>query len=81
MSLPKKAEKEYLAVERSERGDFIVARKQDADALAALFLQYGMSCEREPDLRPGEDTLRFPVGMDRGQVERLLDGYKRAKGS
>ncbi len=81
MSLPKKAEKSYLHVEPAERGFVIVAQKEDADVLAALFLQYAISCHREADVRPGEDVLQFFDGVERTQVEQVLAGYVTAKGS
>jgi hypothetical protein len=81
MTLPKKEEKGYLQIVSREEGLAIVADKQHAAALAGLFLQYGISCERREDVRPGEDELRFPAGMDREQVQQVLDGYKNAKGS
>ena len=81
MSLPKKAGKAYLQIEPAESGFVIVARKEDADALAALFLQYGISCRREADVRAGEDVLQFFDGVDRDQVEQVLTGYVTAKGS
>jgi hypothetical protein len=81
MTLPKKAEKGYLEIAPREEGFAIVAEKQHATELAALFLQYGISCERRHDVRPGEDELRFPAGTQRPEVQRVLDGYKTAKGS
>ena len=59
----------------------IVAETQHATELAAIFLQYGISCERVKEVRPGEDELRFAAGMDRAQVQQVLDGYSQAKGS
>ena len=81
MSLPGRNTKDYLGVEDTGRGLVIRARKEDADALAAQFLQHGMSCQREPDGAGGRDALRFPEGMDREQVEQILEAYKTAKGS
>ena len=81
MTLPKKEEKGYLEIVSRAEGFAIVAAKQHARELAALFLQYGISCERQDDVRPGEDELRFPGGMDRAEVQQVLDGYKEAKGS
>jgi hypothetical protein len=79
MTLPKKDEKGYLEIVTRDDGFAIVADKQHASELAALFLQYGSSCERREG--PAEDELRFPAGMDRAQVQEILDGYKTAKGS
>jgi len=79
MTLPKKDEKGYLEIARRDGGFAIVADKQHAGELAALFLQYGVSCERREG--PAEDELRFPAGMDLAQVQQILDGYKTAKGS
>jgi hypothetical protein len=81
MTLPKKAEKSYLQIEPAERGFVIVAKKGDADALAALFLQYGISFRREADVRPGKDVLQFFDGVDSARVEQVLTGYVTAKGS
>jgi hypothetical protein len=47
MTLPKKEEKGYLEIQDSKKGLVIAATKEDADALAALFLQYGITCERK----------------------------------
>jgi hypothetical protein len=81
MSLPKKEAKSYLEIEPIEGGFAIFAKKQDADALAALFLQYGISCHRQPDVRPGEDALQFVEGVQQSQVEAVLNGYRTPKGS
>jgi hypothetical protein len=81
MTLPKKDAKEYLEIVSRDEGLAIVASKQHAGELAALFLQYGMSCERREDIRPGEDELRFPAGMEQAQVQRVVDGYRDAMGS
>ncbi len=79
MTLPKKDEKGYLEIAPRADGFAVVAAKQHAAELAALFLQYGVRCERREG--PDEDELRFPVGVDRAQVQEILDGYKTAKGS
>jgi hypothetical protein len=81
MTLPKKEEKGYLELVARGEDLFILAEKHHAEDLAALFLQYGISCERRHDVQPGMDELRFPRGMNRAEVQRLLDGYKQAKGS
>jgi hypothetical protein len=81
MTLPKKEEKRYLEIKESRKGLVLVARKEDAGALAALFLQYGISCERKQTKGTTEVTFQFPKGMERAQVESVLEGYKTAKGS
>jgi hypothetical protein len=82
MSLPEHAEKEYLAISPAEgEGFLILARKQHADELAALFAQRGQSCRRQPGARPGHDALLFGPGADRAAAEEVLNGYKRARGS
>jgi hypothetical protein len=81
MSLPGRNQKDYLHIDDTGPGLTIVARKEDADALAPLFLQYGVSCHRRPDRADDRDALQFPEGMDRKQVEQILEGYKAAKGS
>jgi len=80
MTLPKKEEKAYLEIHNSGKGFAIVAKKEDAGALAALFVQYGISCERKPQ-GADEITFQFPSGLERTQVEKVLEGYKTAKGS
>lgn len=81
MTLPKKEEKGSLEIDSHGEGFAIVADKKHASELAALFLQYGISCEQRENVRPGQDELHFPRGMDRAQVQQVLDGYKQAKGS
>lgn len=81
MSLPKKAEKAYLEIEPSPEGFFITAKKSDADALAALFLQYGIDCRREQDVDADMDLLHFIRGLNREEVERILMTYVTTKGS
>jgi hypothetical protein len=79
MTLPKKEEKGYLEIQDSKKGLVIAAKKEDADALAALFLQYGMTCERKQLEGKSEVTFQFPEGMERAQVEAVLEGYKTAR--
>ena len=81
MTLPKKEEKGYLEIQDAEKGFVIVAKKEDAGALAALFLQYGISCQRQQAKSTDDVTFQFPQGMERAQVESVLEGYKTAKGS
>ena len=81
MSLPEHAEKEYLAISPADGGLLVLARKEHADELAALFAQRGQPCRRQPDARPGHDALLLGPGADRAAAEEVLDGYKRAKGS
>jgi hypothetical protein len=80
-SVPHGSEKRFLEIEEADGGFAIIADKADAEALAALFLAYGLSCRREPDVRPGQDALQFLDGVKREQVEQVLDGYRTAKGS
>ena len=42
MSLPPKEPKGYLQITNDPRGCYILAKKEDADALAPLYLQYGI---------------------------------------
>jgi hypothetical protein len=79
MSLPKKEEKGYLEIQESEKGFVIVARNGDAGALAALFVQHGISCNRAPGT--DEVAFHFTEGVPRTDVESVLEGYKTAKGS
>src|SRR5439155_21023757 len=81
MTLPKKEEKGYLEIQDAGKGFVIVARKEDAVALAALFVQYGISCQRKEAKAGAEVTFQFSEGMERAQVESVLTGYKTAKGS
>ena len=81
MTLPKKEEKSYLEIEESGKGFVIVARQEDAGALAALFLQYGMSCDRKPAKDNTEVAFQFPKSTERAQIESILEGYKTSKGS
>jgi hypothetical protein len=81
MSLPTKEPKGYLTLVDEPKGYSIRAKKEDADALAALYLQYGVSCHRQPDAGPGEDALQFFEGVPRAEIARVLEGYKNAKGS
>jgi hypothetical protein len=79
MTLPKKEEKSYLEIQETSKGFIVTARNEDAAALAALFLQYGISCERKAD--KGKITFQFPKAIQRGQIESVVEGYKTAKGS
>ena len=81
MTLPEHAHKEYLAISPAGEGFLILARKEDADPLAALMQQRGHPCRRQPDVRPGHDALLFGKEADKAGVEEVLNGYKRAKGS
>jgi len=76
MTLPKKEKKSYLEIQQSRKRLVIAARKQDADALAAYFLQYGVSCDTKPNKGKAEVTLQFPKGIDRSYIESVLNGYK-----
>ena len=79
MTLPKKEEKGYLQIQDTGKGFTIEAKKQDATALAALFVQYGISCERKQS--KSEVTFQFSQGLKRSEIESVLEGYKTAKGS
>jgi len=79
MTLPKKEEKSYLEIQETSKGFILTARKEDAGALAALFLQYGISCDRKA--AKGKVTFQFPKAIQRAQIESVLEGYKTAKGS
>jgi hypothetical protein len=81
VTLPKKEEKGYLEIVSGDEGFCIVADSRHAGELAALFLQYGISCERRHNTLSGDEELRFPGDMDRTQVQQVLEGYKQAKGS
>ena len=81
MTLPKKAEKEYLAISPTEGGFTILAEAQHAADLHALLRQHGIACRLEPEAAPGRDALVFTQQVDVAPVEGLLDEYKRAKGS
>ncbi len=81
MTLAKKAEKEYLAITPAADGFTILAEPRHATDLQALFQQYHIPCRRQPGAQPDRDALRFDASANRGEVERLLDEYKRAKGS
>jgi len=82
MTLPKKADKGYLALTRDGLDGFaIVAEKAHAAELVPLFAQHGIACRLQTDLVAGHDTLHFGAEMDIGRVEEVLDGYKEAKGS
>jgi hypothetical protein len=81
MALPKKEAKTYLEIQPRGEGFVIVADKQDASALAALFLQYGISCEWRRNGQPDEEELRFLTGTNQAEVQQILDGYISAKGS
>jgi hypothetical protein len=79
MTLPKKEEKGYLEIQDTGKGLAIVANKEDAGALAALFVQHGISSERKQT--KGKVTFQFPKGLKRAEIESVLEGYKTAKGS
>ena len=79
MTLPKKEEKGYLEIQDTGKGFTIVAKKEDAGALAALFVQYGITCERKQSR--GKVTFQFPKSLKRAEIESVLEGYKTAKGS
>src|SRR5438093_10868334 len=73
MTLPKNENKSYLEIQQSRKRLVIAARKQDAEALAAYFLQHGVSCDRTPSKGKAEVTLQFPKGIDRSYIESVPD--------
>ncbi len=81
MTLPPKEPKGYLEIADHSRGFQILAKKEDAEALASLVLQRGISCHRLADTQPGYDTLQFFDGVPRSAVAEILEAYKSAKGS
>jgi hypothetical protein len=82
MTLPKKADKEYLVLTHNgDNGFAIVAEKEHAAELTPLFAQHGICCRREADVVDGHDTLHFDSRLDREQINEVLEGYKGAKGS
>jgi len=81
MSLPGKAEKEYLNVARAGGGLTIRGRGEHLHELAALYAQRGIPCRWEPSDRDGEAALWFDCGADPTAVSAVLESYKNAKGS
>ena len=64
MTLPKKAEKEYLQVQRFEGRPSIVGQREHVGELAALFEQHGIGCRRASATPAAEDMLLFDPGAD-----------------
>ena len=81
MTLPKKAEKEYLEITPTEGGFTILAEEQHASALQALFQQHDIPCRIESTVQPGDEALVFSQEADVTQAREVLDAYKHAKGS
>jgi hypothetical protein len=77
MRLTKKEKKSHLEIQQSRKRLVIAARNQDAEALAAYFLQYGVSSDTKPSKSKAEVTLQFPKGIDRSYIESVLNGYKK----
>jgi hypothetical protein len=82
MTLPKKADKEYLVPTRAgDDGIVIVAEKEHAAELIPLFAQHSILVRREAGVVDGHDTLHFNPSTDLDRINEVLDGYKGAKGS
>ena len=81
MSLPTRNDKDYLEITGMGTGFAIVAQKQHASELAAIFRQRGLPCKLQADVRPGEDVLRFDEKADRATAMEILESYKQEKGS
>ncbi len=81
MSLPKKEEKSYLEVRRSDHGLAVAGLKEHVDALEPLFAQHGIPCRRGPASQDGMETLLFAPEAEAAKVAEVLEAYKTAKGS
>lgn len=81
MTLPKKAEKEYLEITPTQGGFTILAEEQHASELQALFQQHEIPCHIESAVQPGEEALVFSQQADVTQAREVLEAYKHAKGS
>ena len=81
MTLPKKAEKEYLQVAYSPDWPSITGQTAHVAELVALFKQRGIPCRREPSSRPDEERLLFEPDADVAVAKQILAAYKSAKGS
>ena len=79
MSQTQKSKPEYLVIELLGRGFSLFAKKQDADALAALCLQSSLSFDRENHVYPGVDLLNFFYVTERAQAARVLAKYRAEK--
>jgi hypothetical protein len=81
MTLPKKAEKEYLQVQRFEGRPSIVGQREHVAELAALFEQHGIGCRRASATPAAEEVLLFDPGADVVAIEEILQSYQSARGS
>jgi hypothetical protein len=81
MTLPKKAEKGYLKVERSQDRPCIVGQRERLAELAPLFAQRGIPCQRHSTTPGGQQTLLFDPDADVAALTEILDAYQSAKGS
>jgi hypothetical protein len=81
MTLPKKAEKGYLHVQRAENRPSIVGQSTHIAELAALFEQRGIGCRRAPAPSAAEEMLLFDPDADMAALKEILEAYQSAKGS
>ena len=81
MTLPKKAEKGYLQIQRFEGRPRIVGQREHVAELAALFEQHGIGCRRASATRAAEEMLLFDTEADVVAIEELLQSYQSARGS
>lgn len=81
MSLPKKAEKGYLQVDRAADGLSVAGLPEHVEDLEALFKQHGLPCRRGPATADGMEALQFGPEADAAKVTEVLEAYKTAKGS
>ena len=81
MTLPKKAEKGYLQIQRAEDRLSIVGQSQHIAALAALFEQRGIGCRRVAAQSAAEEMLLFDSDADLAALKGILESYQSAKGS
>lgn len=75
MSQTQKTKRAYLVIELGGRGFSVIAKKQDADALAGLCLQSMLSFDRKERVFPGVDSLNFFYVTERPRAERVLGKY------
>ncbi len=80
MTLPKKEEKGHLEIVARNECLVIVARKQYAAELAALFLQYGISCERQEARAPVRTSCVFPRAWTGRRCSRFWTGTSKPRG-
>jgi hypothetical protein len=81
MTLPKKAEKGYLQVQRLEGRPSIVGQSEHVAELTALFEQHGIGCRRASAGPTTEDMLLFDPSADVAAIEKILQSYQSARGS